>query len=213
MPVVTHAQFLQLPPQEQWKYFWVPRLDNEKWIAKAKKYTQWLAMGGSSVDALGRFLLSTKQYTEVEAQNVANYLHFYVFLAMKQRERRELQEMQDAFPYWKYLSMGDEKVRTSHAALNGLILPADDPFWRDHFPPWELGCRCQVVGVTQEEYDGAQSVGDFNPADPDAKAEGWKLSPKGLKMLHNGVLDDGSGLTISIAVSPVDMKMILGTYS
>jgi len=38
------------------------------------------------------------------------------------------------------------------AALDGLILPADSPFWKDHFPPWDWGCRCQVVPITAEEY-------------------------------------------------------------
>ena len=126
-------------------------------------------------------------------------LRHHGFAAYAQENYRELQEMKDAFPYWKYQTMGDEKVRSSHAALDGLILPADDPFWRDHSPPWEWNCRCQVVGVTEEEYAAAQDVGDFNPADPDAKAAGWKLSPALLERLHQGQLDDGSGQPAFVA--------------
>ncbi len=120
-------------------------------------------------------------------------LRHHGFAAYAQEKYRELREMKDVFPYWKYQTMGDEKVRSFHAALDGLILPADDPFWKDHYPPWEWNCRCMVVGVTEEEYEGAQRVGDFDPTDPDARAEGWKLSPAQAERLHQGQLDDGSG--------------------
>lgn len=125
-------------------------------------------------------------------------LRHHGFAAYAQEKYRNLQEMKDVFPYWKYQTMGDEKVRSTHAALDGLILPADDPFWKDHYPPWEWNCRCMVVGVTEEEYEGAQQVGDFDPADPDARAEGWKLSPAQAERLRQGQLDDGSGQPVFV---------------
>lgn len=57
----------------------------------------------------------------------------------------------DVFPYSMYVTAGDERVRNSHAALNGVCLPTDDPFWQTHTPPWEWGCRCTKVGKTAEE--------------------------------------------------------------
>lgn len=127
-------------------------------------------------------------------------LRHHGFAAYAQEKYRELREMQDAFPYWKYQTMGDEKVRSSHAALDGLILPADDPFWRDHFPPWEWNCRCLVVGVTQEEYDAAATAGPGLPTDPDERAAGWKLPPAALDRLHSsGQLEDGSGTPATVA--------------
>ncbi len=127
-------------------------------------------------------------------------LRHHGFAAYAQEKYRNLREMQDVFPYWQYQTMGDEKVRSSHAALNGLILPADDPFWRDHFPPWEWNCRCMVVGVTQEEYDAAATAGPGLPTDPDERAAGWKLPPAALDRLHQGgQLDDGSGHPANVA--------------
>ena len=125
-------------------------------------------------------------------------LRHHGFAAYAQENYRELREMQDVFPYWKYKTMGDEKVRSSHAALDGLILPADDPFWRDHFPPWEWNCRCMVVGVTEEQYNGAKTVGSFDATDPDAKASGWKLTPALHERLRQGQLDDGSGHPVMV---------------
>jgi len=64
---------------------------------------------------------------------------------------RELDEFRDVFPYWKYITVSDGRVRASHAALNNTILRNDHPFWKTHYPPWEFGCRCQVVGITEWE--------------------------------------------------------------
>lgn len=125
-------------------------------------------------------------------------LRHHGFAAYAQEQYRNLQEMKDVFPYWQYKTMGDEKVRSSHAALDGLILPADDPFWRDHYPPWEWNCRCQVVGVTEEQYNGAKTVGSFDATDPDEKAGGWKLTPALHERLRQGQLDDGSGHPVMV---------------
>lgn len=67
-----------------------------------------------------------------------------------------MDRQRDAFPYWQYITVGDEKVREEHAALDGLTLPADSPFWQTHYPPWDWGCRCQVVPVDAETYNMIQ---------------------------------------------------------
>lgn len=58
------------------------------------------------------------------------------------------------FPYWKYLTVGDDKVREEHAALHGVILAANDPRWKNIFPPNGWKCRCYVVGVMAHETEG-----------------------------------------------------------
>lgn len=56
-----------------------------------------------------------------------------------------------AFPFAQYLSSDDDKVRESHAALDGLVVPADSPFWDRHTPPWEWGCRCNKVFLQADD--------------------------------------------------------------
>jgi SPP1 gp7 family putative phage head morphogenesis protein len=55
------------------------------------------------------------------------------------------------FPYWQYRTMGDSKVRPAHRALNGLILPATSSFWKTHDPPWEWGCRCIKIPMSDDD--------------------------------------------------------------
>jgi SPP1 gp7 family putative phage head morphogenesis protein len=81
------------------------------------------------------------------------------------------------WPFYRYIARDD--ARPEHAALDGLVLPKDDPFWATHTPPWDFNCRCDIEdaddadaarsgglgqAVTREEPDGAQSATVVNPA-------------------------------------------------
>lgn len=57
----------------------------------------------------------------------------------------------DVFPFWQYQSLGDGAVRPSHAALDGIVLPSNHEFWKTHTPPWDWGCRCQFVPMTEDD--------------------------------------------------------------
>ena len=63
----------------------------------------------------------------------------------------QMQRSLDTRPYWQYHSVGDERVRAEHAALDGIVRRADDEFWQRYYPPWDYGCRCFVTSVAPEE--------------------------------------------------------------
>lgn len=78
------------------------------------------------------------------------------------------------YRYWMYKHSDSRNPRPHHRALDGVVLPADDPFWQSHYPPNGWGCRCRAVGV-----DGPRSAqqlgGDFNKPLP----RGWNtIDPK-----------------------------------
>ncbi|PYS88984.1 MAG: hypothetical protein DMF64_18950 [Acidobacteria bacterium] len=78
--------------------------------------------------------------------------------------RRALEETVDDLPYWEYHAVLDDRTRPSHAACDGLVLPANHPFWDDHFPPWGFNCRCNVTATT------GTSAG-YNKKNPSGQAE------------------------------------------
>lgn len=92
--------------------------------------------GRAAADAKAELLLRTHGY---QAYAAARY--------ETQRETAA------ALPMWQYMTVGDGNVRDDHAALDGKVFPADDPFWDDHYPPWDYGCRCFVAALTQGETD------------------------------------------------------------
>ena len=48
---------------------------------------------------------------------------------------------------YKYVTVGDTRVRPNHAAIDGVALPKDDPFWEENRPPNGWACRCQAIPI------------------------------------------------------------------
>lgn len=84
-----------------------------------------------------------KNYLEAEYQ-------FAVSSSQSAASWASLQE--DTERYWlEYRTASDEKVRQSHANLNGICLPKNDPFWQEFYPPNGWRCRCIAVEVLAKE--------------------------------------------------------------
>lgn len=88
------------------------------------------------------------------------------------------------FPYWEYKTVGDDKVRPEHDALDGLILPANDPRWKKIFPPNGWKCRCYIVPRMAHEvktvnFTAMRERADAYLASPDfekAKTQGFGVN-------------------------------------
>lgn len=76
-------------------------------------------------------------------------------------------------PYLMYFVGNSARHREQHLAWNGLILPKDDPFWNNHFPPNSYGCKCFTRTVSE-------------PKKRRYEREGIKIPPKA----------DGSGASL-----------------
>lgn len=56
-------------------------------------------------------------------------------------------------PYLMYDAVDDGRTRPEHRAWDGIVLPADDPFWTDHMPPNGWNCRCSVIQLSDSDLE------------------------------------------------------------
>jgi len=75
---------------------------------------------------------------------------------------------------YKYVTVGDDRVRPEHAALEDTVAKKDDPIWGAIWPPNGWNCRCQVIYLFEPEkvnLPGPREIdGQVVTGQPDA---GW----------------------------------------
>ncbi|ATG73672.1 hypothetical protein AN401_07215 [Zobellella denitrificans] len=92
---------------------------------------------------------------------------------------RRAQIAEGGFPLRVYRHGGSQDPRPEHLSWDGLVLPADDPFWDTHAPPNGWGCSCYELGARSEA--GARRLGGDPgkqlPSDWDATVRGTGAPP------------------------------------
>lgn len=78
-------------------------------------------------------------------------------------------EIQEILWGYTYATVGDDRVREDHAAMDGVTLPKSDPIWAIWMPPNGWSCRCTAIPIFEER----EPVRPTEQADPD---EGFRLN-------------------------------------
>lgn len=68
------------------------------------------------------------------------------------RKWDDIQRTKKNYPNLIYKAINDDRTRQLHRKWDGIILPVDHPFWKNHYPPNDWGCRC-TVGRTKAAPD------------------------------------------------------------
>ncbi len=88
-------------------------------------------------------------------------------------------DLQRLAPFWMYKHGGSADPRPQHLAWDGMTLPADHPWWQEHYPPNGWGCSCRVVAVRAQDIErlGGRQV-NTPPGDPTGAIDpGWDYMP------------------------------------
>jgi uncharacterized protein with gpF-like domain len=87
-------------------------------------------------------------------------------------------ELQAVAPFWMYRHGGSADPRPQHLAFDGLVMPANDPWWSTHYPPNGWGCSCYVIAVSREMALRLGGRFETPPEDqPGDIDEGWDYMP------------------------------------
>ncbi len=199
-PVVSKAVFDRLPPELRARAFTVAGVAVADVLQSVRDTLAELPRGGDWDDLKERLVEDLHPYLNDEAdpENTAAaerraelLLRTHGFQAYAAAQHEVMADQRDIFPFQQYLSMGDNRVRPSHAALEGIVLPADSPFWHRHTPPWDWGCRCRVAPMLPEEVDMIRAEDAGKPPEEQRVIEGpalTKLETEG--RIHRTVRDD-----------------------
>lgn len=136
---------------------WLNRTHNNIYaFSAAKSYTQLVELRNAVFDTDGK----TKSYTQFResAKTILDkYNELYLeteYEAVKRstimgRKWLDIERNKDIYPYLKYVTAGDERVRQSHRKLEGVTLPVDSAFWKQYYPPNGWLCRCSVKQLSE----------------------------------------------------------------
>ena len=105
-----------------------------------------------SIKSFERFLNDVQKINKTYNQNYLRAEYNFASASAEMAARWE-QFMDDGDRYYlQYRTAADSKVRPEHAALHGVTLPIDDPFWEQFYPPNGWNCRCSVSQVRKSKY-------------------------------------------------------------
>jgi len=163
---VTRSVFDRMLPELQARAICVAGMSDLDAVQRVRDAIAEVPRGGSWNDAKGKiageispYLVTADEPDQRAAQEQAAdsraelLLRTHGFQAFAAARYRDQFAPGNASAYLKYVTEEDSRVRPEHAALDGLILPKDDPFWLTHYPPWDWGCRCMAIEMEDGEVE------------------------------------------------------------
>ena len=113
--------------------------------------------------------------TAAAERRAETLLRTHGFQASQAAAFRSINEQKAVFPYVEYHSMDDDRVRDTHMALDGLVFPFDSPLVHSHWCPWDYGCRCHWVPISEDDAHDIRKRDAKLPPDQRTLIEGQTL--------------------------------------
>ena len=130
-------------------------------FSSAKTLAELEYINGLLIDKNGKIKPEHQFMQDVKKANILfnrNYLQAEYQTAKRGAQMAHLWnkflEQKEYYPNLVYRTVGDSRVRPEHAALNGVVKPIDDPFWKTYYPPNGWRCRCTVMNTAEKVSEG-----------------------------------------------------------
>ena len=153
--VADPKNFGNLPDQLKQRAFAVAGIEQMDALKRIRDAVAKLPAGANWDEAKKEIAEVISTYTGVDKKaaraRAEHTLRMQGFQAYAVARHQEQMSTIDVLPYWKYVTVGDNRVRAAHAKLDGKVLRADDSWWKTHYPPWDWGCRCIVESLSERQ--------------------------------------------------------------
>ena len=101
---------------------------------------------------------------------------------------QQIQQVKAERPYLLYRHNDNVlHPRPLHQSWDGKVIPADDPWWRTHFPPNGWGCQCRVHAVDDAYLQKMGKAGPDTAPDDGTYDYFNKVSSVTLRDIPNGI--------------------------
>ncbi len=180
-PVVVKRVFNQLLPEIKARAFTVAGIESANCMQRIRDAVAAVPLGGkegmtwdqakkSIVDELDPYL---GDGADRRAELVLRVNSFQAFSA----SIHEAGMADDDCTHFQYLHGECDVPTPSHLALNGVVLPKDDPFWETHTGPWgHLGCVCYKRPMNPDQVDEEKAADEKRNPDQRNVIEGPALT-------------------------------------
>lgn len=151
--IISYEEFEKLSNEERARAFAVKDAAMANMIDRVKRDLDRAMKTG---DVSLRDFINSYKIEGVAAHYSENLYRTATATSYQAGRLRQMQDPDviDALPFWEYVTVGDDRVRDFHAALNGKIWQASDPQALEYYPPLGYQCRCSVIA---REDDGPGS--------------------------------------------------------
>jgi SPP1 gp7 family putative phage head morphogenesis protein len=159
---VTEAELANLIEAERARAFWVAGVTEARLVQEVVDAIDRAIANGTTLDTFkdevgGRLAEAWGGDDPARLETVFRTNVMTAYNAGRQEVFAD-PEVRKARPYLRFDAVGDSRTSDICDALDGTVLPADDPFWRTHSPPLHHQCRSILTPLTAEEA-GEEGVG------------------------------------------------------
>ena len=141
--VVSAKEFYSLAETQRQRAFAVSGIASMEMMADVHESLYRAIAEGKSLGSWKKEMADTWEklgWTGKKAWRLDNIFRTNVQTAFSVGRYRQMQRVKKRRPYWRYSAVGDRRTRPTHAALNGKVFHADNPFWDTFYPPNGFSC-------------------------------------------------------------------------
>jgi len=185
---VAKAVFNELLPELRARAFTVTGIENANALQRIRDAVASVPLGDQTWNqAKGQIVDELEPYlgdgADIRATMILRTNGFQAYSATIHEVGMEDEDT----THFQYLHGECDVPTPSHLALNGVVLPKDDPFWETHTGPWgHLGCVCYLRPMNPDLVnDEKEKDADKNPEDANV------IEGPALDQLNNGTLIRG----------------------
>lgn len=190
---VAHDVFMGMLPELRGRAFAVAGIEGADILQRLRDALADLPRGENWADVRATLADELTPFLGDGAERRAELLlRVHGFQAFNAANWRVIQQDQDT-THIQYLATEDDRVRDSHLALNGIILPKNDSFWDEHTPPWEWGCRCRIRAINPDLLAEFQQADETRAPDDQLVLEG----PAAQHLRDGQLIRDGQAFDVS----------------